>query len=145
MLLNLLNAVLLPIGFGGKAFTILDAQQFFIVTVHSINNVPLQIEQLREKCKSMENSLQPLVIIEGLQTIRSYYVYFDGTFLKFISFLEAFDCAFKLFFILNLKYPDPCIKAWTFVQKYFYEIHTLQDIQSASLASFLNHMLKSNN
>lgn len=143
--LNLLNAVLLPIGFGGKAFTILDAQQFFIVTVHNINNIKQKIEILEEKCKVMENTLQPLVIIEGLQSVQNYYAYFDGTFLKFLSFLEAFDCVFKIFFVLNLKYPDPCIKAWTFVQKYFYEINTGQDIRCASLASFLNHMLESYN
>lgn len=80
-----------------------------------------------EKCRDLKNTLQPFIIDKGMQTAQNFYVYFDETFLKFASCLKAFDCAFKIVFVLNLKDPHPCIKAWTFVQKYFYEIRTSHD------------------
>lgn len=140
-LLQLINCVVPSKGIGGKQYSLLDAEEFLILDIVSINNLDIKLVEIQKKCLSLKLTLQPLVVVEGVVK-KNFYVVFDKIFFKFESLLEAFDYAFKLMQVLNLKYPHPCSLAWTFVQKFFYEIETPCDARSSTLTLFLNYFQK---
>lgn len=145
----LLNSVILPTARFKDKFTktmrkasILDAQESFALHIISINNLEKEIHDIRNKYYNIGITLQPLIIVVGgnLTNITQFYVYFDKILYEFKSFLECLDCCFKLFQVLNLKYPTACIGVWNLIQKYFYEIETKYDIKSPSLSLLLKFL-----
>lgn len=127
-----------------KKATIKDAEQSLILHLTSISNIKIKINQLIENSYANKSTLQPFIIVEGsdITVINSFFVYYDDIFYKFDSFIDALDCAFKIFHVFNFSYPQISALSWTFIQNYFYEIHSKLDLKSASLSSLLNYMLE---
>lgn len=46
---------------------------------------------------------------------------------KYFSVLKALDYCFKIYHVLNLKYPKQSAIVWQFVQTFFYKIKTPYD------------------
>lgn len=54
----------------------------------------------------------------------TFYVYVEKElFVEGTSFVDAFQLAFGLYFILNMKYPQKCSATLEMVQRYFLKIH----------------------
>lgn len=58
---------------------------------------------------------------ENLDTSR-FYVLYDNIIYTFESIFEAFECAFQVHYVFNLKYQAQSQHFWEFIQFYFYEI-----------------------
>lgn len=59
--------------------------------------------------------VQQFIIIVGTEIVKplEFYVFIDGAKFKFFSFLSTTDNCFKLFQVLNLKYPLESISVFT--------------------------------
>lgn len=69
------------------------------------------------------NPVQPYLILCGpCYAITSSYVVMDKIIYKCESPLYAADLCFKLFFSLNIDYPNGCPHVWSFFQKCIYNI-----------------------
>lgn len=100
--------------------TIKDSQDSFLIRIASINNFNNSIDKQANNLKNKKLTLQPLIVYNSGE--KEYYVYFDDIKYKFNSFLPALDCCFKLFYVLNLKYPECSKSVWIFIQKYLFGI-----------------------
>ncbi|XP_017492749.1 PREDICTED: uncharacterized protein LOC108380863 isoform X2 [Rhagoletis zephyria] len=121
--------------------TILDAQEFFIIKVETIGNVYEEIQKYVDKCYMNSFTVQPFIIMEGTYlSPKAFFAYIDKIIYKFDSFIECLDCTFKIFQVLNLKYPAIAANAWTFIQRYFFEIETTSDIKTPALVSLVNYL-----
>ena len=68
---------------------------------------------------------------------RSYYVHFEHVSYHLPTALKAVDISFKIHAVLNLKYNLECIGTYLLLQRWYYNIHTVYDIISPSLAILL--------
>lgn len=145
----LLNSVILPTarfenshGKNRAKFTILDAEESFILHVICINDYKQKLEDLKKKHFTASSTLQPMVIVVGpdIYQLSEFFVYFDGVLYKFKSFLKALDTCFKIFQVFNLKYPLACQNTWLFIQKFFFEIETKFDINSYSVSTLISYL-----
>lgn len=109
--------------------------------MEGLSNVHEEIQKYVDKCYLNSLTVQPFIIIEGTYlSPKAYYAYIDKIIYKFDSFIECLDCTFKIFQVLNLKYPAIAANAWTFIQRYFFEIETTLDIKSPALVSLVNFL-----
>lgn len=97
------------------------------------------MNKMRERYKEIGTTLQPLIIVVGinLSSVASFYVCYDNLFYKLPTFLKAIDICFKLFHVMNFKYPVPSKQIWTFVQNYIYNIYLKEDEKSSGLSLLL--------
>ena len=51
-----------------------------------------------------------------------FYVLYDNIVYVFDSILEAYECAFQVHVVFNLKYQAQAQHFWEFIQYYFYEL-----------------------
>ncbi|KAK4877981.1 hypothetical protein RN001_010487 [Aquatica leii] len=109
--------------------TIKDSQDSMFLHVKTLNDFDNRVEHLKNHLTERNESLQPIIVVVGIDllTITNYYVIYDQVKYKFQNCLSAIDACFKIFHVLNLKYPVSSINTWTFFQKYFYEIHLSED------------------
>ncbi|XP_037940459.1 uncharacterized protein LOC119673270 [Teleopsis dalmanni] len=149
----LLNSVLLPTavfkngeGNKSKKVSIEDANEGLVMELPSINDCHKKIEELNSKYYETNSGIQPYLIVEGnpSEGLKSFYIYLSGTIYKFNSFLDSLDICFKLYHVLNLKYPKVCEIPWTLIQKYLFEIDTVNDLKNANLSVMLTYLQSEN-
>ncbi|XP_046801112.1 uncharacterized protein LOC111688897 [Lucilia cuprina] len=96
-----------------KRYSVADSQENFAVLATSN-------EELETKLKLLQlqgRNIQPRLLIIGyLYDIKTIYVYFDRLKFPFLTFLDAFDCLFKLFFVFNVEFPQESEVFYNFVQ-----------------------------
>ncbi|XP_067615182.1 uncharacterized protein [Eurosta solidaginis] len=104
-----------------KKVTIVDSQESLVLRLTTLNDYQRQVNAVINKYYSAGLTIQPFLIVEGLSdtNISGFFVYFDNNLLKFNSFIESLDSCFKIFHVMNLKYPQACQEPWLFFQKFF--------------------------
>ncbi|KYN00534.1 hypothetical protein ALC62_08692, partial [Cyphomyrmex costatus] len=105
---------------------------FLLHTKVSIfSNIEEEIKQRRTKAFQFKQTVQPFIIMVGpsLKEIESYYVIVDDVFYKLDNILKAIDICFKIFMVLDAKYPE--------------NVHT-QDVKSNNNSDDIKHDHKRN-
>ena len=121
--------------------TIKDPQSSFLLHAVTVNDVQNRLEQLKTSLFKRGETLQPLIIAVGFNISEvTFYVYYDKIKYKLPSFLTSLDTCFKIFQVLNLKYPRDCSEVWTFIQRYFYGINLKEDQISPNILCLINDL-----
>ncbi|KAF5270831.1 hypothetical protein FQR65_LT17786 [Abscondita terminalis] len=92
--------------------SIQEAQDGLLIHVYS----PSEIDEAIEK-----------KISKSLCDVTSVYVYLNEIVYKIPSVLNAFDACFKMYHVLDAKYPPECEHLWYIIQFAVYEFHTERD------------------
>lgn len=71
-----------------------------------------------------------------------FYISLYDHLYKLASSVKAFDVLFKLFLVLDLKYPPEAAHIWTYIQNYIYNIYTAYDKVSSSAETLMSEMTK---
>lgn len=89
-----------------------------------------------------KNTIQPLICAIGnnIFDLTEFYVYFSDIFYKFENIVKCIDICFKIYHVLDLKYPCHCKLIWTLLQQYLYDIKLNCDEKSSSLSALLNDL-----
>lgn len=86
---------------------------------------------------------QPILLFVGpLDNFTSFYVVINGIQYSARSAPEALDTAFKAFFAVDIKYPDPAKSIWLFIQKVLYNIEHDYDKFGTPLNVMMNKVIK---
>lgn len=119
-------------------------RQSFIVHLTSSSQIPSFIKDRTNECLAEERKLQPFVIVVGanLFALKEFYIFFYDTSFKCKSFLQAIDVCFKLFFVLNIRFPVECELLWLFIQQFIYEIKLKTDLSNAKLLTVCSDLKK---
>lgn len=98
-------------------FTVLDSiNSFFLVGSTAIDLENKLKQKIDEKLP-----IQPIIMITGtINDPVNITVYIDGNKYKFHSIVKAVEVCFKLFHILNLKYPVESILIQSFIEHFFF-------------------------
>lgn len=94
-----------------------------------------------------ETTLQPFILALGpsMNEISNYLVYIDqekgeNVFCKFKNLIKAVDMLFRIFMVLNLKYPKQCEQIWLLLQRYVYNIQTPYDMHSTTVLQTISDL-----
>lgn len=122
--------------------TIIESQRSFILHVKTINDLKIQLQSLREFYKSRNLTLQPLVIVVGLdlKNLTEFYVSYDNILFKLPTILKAIDCCFKIFHVFSLKYPLASNQCWTLIQILLFNISTEHDTINNNLNIIMKYL-----
>lgn len=76
----------------------------------------------QETATKLKEIVQPYIIVVGLHftAIEAFYIVIDDVLYKMENVLKAVDILYKIFQVLNVKYPSACEQVWLFIQKYVY-------------------------
>jgi hypothetical protein len=89
-------------------------------------------------CSQFDLPVQPqIVVIGNVRNISQIFVRVANHNYKVSSIVEGIDALFKLFFVLNVKYPFEGSAIWLFIQQYFYGIKLKTDAKIAKVISLL--------
>ena len=90
----------------------------------SVNEFQIEFrEKVIEKNKQFSVRTQVLLAAIGPNIEESiFYVFYDNIVYKFESILAAYECAFQVHIVFNLKYQAQSQHFWEFIQYYFYDI-----------------------
>lgn len=82
-----------------------------MITVESANEVITKLQEKTNSCILNRAKLQPIIIgvLGENKSYEEYFVVVDNIKFKFENFLSALDSCFKLFQVLNIKYPKESI------------------------------------
>lgn len=97
--------------------SIMDSVNSTILNAVSVSD--LQTKYITEFCKKydeLELKHQPVIGVVN----NTYFIIFDNLMYPATSFLFAVDVIFKLFFVLNLKYPVESTNVWKFLESFFF-------------------------
>lgn len=96
------------------------------------------MKQKRTKALELKQTVQPYIIIVGhsFREIESYYVVVDNILYKLDNILQALDICFKIFMVLDARYPTECEQVWLFLQLYIYKQPTKNDKVIKSVIEF---------
>ena len=79
----------------------------------------MQIERQIEKTakRKIQTEVQPFIIVQGDKyNVENIYVIIDKIQYKCESVLKSIDLLFKLFFVLNIKYPVQSEHIWQLIE-----------------------------
>lgn len=105
-------------------YTFADSQNSFFQIIAKPFDLDLHIKNIKKAAVDEKLTIQPFIlgIGEDIFKIKTYVTYYDGILCKFDNAIAAFDCCFKLFYVLNLEYPTKCFNFWLFVQLVIFKI-----------------------
>lgn len=113
-----------------KKFSITESQEAFALIGNTLEEVNAKLKVLQLQSRN----IQPRLLIVGeLTNIISVSVYFDNTTYPFLTVIDAFDVLFKIFFVLNLQFPEESDLFYNFVQSFFFEIPTSKKCTKISI------------
>lgn len=100
-------------------YTIKDSQESFLFCAKTQQEIEERIVYL----KGRKSAIQPFILCLGddVSKITNICVYFDDIRYKFFHLLKAVDTCFKIIYIFNLDFPQPCKMFWNFLEKAFYK------------------------
>ncbi|XP_016963304.2 uncharacterized protein LOC108033477 isoform X2 [Drosophila biarmipes] len=121
--------------------SIKDSQLSFMVQGVTHSDVETEIQLLRTTLYNRGESMHPIIVSVGLDfSCSKLYMLYNNIKYALPSFLSVFDICFKMFYVLQLKYPSDCSEFWMFVQKYFYEINLEDDLVSPSILCLISDL-----
>lgn len=94
----------------------------------------------QERAIKQKETLQPYIIAIGSQltAIETFYIIIDDIMYKMENVLKAVDILYKIFQVLNVKYPSACEQVWLFIQKYIYGRTTEWDKYDKSVMNLID-------
>lgn len=106
-----------------------EIRDSFLTHLQSAAEIEAIAQKRRDKCAQSSVTPQPFVVVVGasLETISSIFVVVDRIHYKHDSVLAALDTCFKLFFVLQARYPEESAPVWTLIQRGFYQLQTKWD------------------
>ncbi|XP_067625874.1 uncharacterized protein [Eurosta solidaginis] len=122
--------------------TISDSRNSFLIFACTQSELQAKVKLMVDEKFKDKNTVQPIICAVGLDAfeLREYYIYFADIYYKFQNFVKCVDGCFKIFHVLNLKYPFECNLVWLLIQKYFYSINLKCNDKCASLCGILNDL-----
>lgn len=112
-----------------KKFSILDSQESFALIAATSEELEAKLKLLKLQCKS----IQPRILIIGeISNIKSIFVYVDDIQYPFLTFVNALDVLFKIFYLFNLQYPSESDVFYNFIQSFLYDLPTAKKYPKVS-------------
>lgn len=98
--------------------------------------------QRQKRATKLRETVQPYIIAVGLQitAIEAFYIVIDDIMYKMENVLKAIDILYKIFQILNVKYPSACEQVWLFIQRYIYGRTTKWDKHKKSMMNLIDNL-----
>ncbi|XP_063359972.1 uncharacterized protein LOC134655414 [Cydia amplana] len=130
---------------GKKRFykpSIVESQNSFILHVTNQSEIKNKLEQYQKMHLSRGTTFQPLVIAVGptSKDLKDFYVAVESVLYKVDQLLKAVDVCFKVIHVTNVQYPLECLSVWSFIQKYFYNLHNKKDKKISSVYCFISDL-----
>lgn len=99
-----------------------------------------RIADRKAKCKKIGAIALPFIIVEVQDdtVVKNVYVSVQENVYIVPSVLKALDVCFKVFHVLQLKYPLECEHLWLFIQLGIYQIQTKFDNKIPSLIDIVH-------
>ncbi|XP_032689892.1 uncharacterized protein LOC116853124 [Odontomachus brunneus] len=122
--------------------TIAESIDAFICHIKIPGDLEIVKRRRRENANKLKETLQPYIIAIGSQltAIEAFYIIIDDIMYKMENVLKAVDILYKIFQVLNVKYPPACEQIWLFIQKYIYERTTKWDKYSKSVMTLIDNL-----
>lgn len=122
--------------------SIADGRNSFLLWGCTHSELQSNLKSTIDNCYSDKSTIQPMICAIGndIFDLKEYFVYFSNIFYKFENIVKSVDICFKLFQVLDLKYPCDSKLVWTLIQQYFYNIKLKSDEKSGSLSALLNDL-----
>ena len=111
------------IGHKTQRSSIIEAQEAFIHSLSSEDNIKDMLEEKQKEAKISGKSMQPIIIIKD----DKYFVCLNHAIYEVLSLVKAFDILFKISMAFNLEYSTENKNILLFLQKYVFEISTPYD------------------
>ncbi|XP_074032341.1 uncharacterized protein isoform X2 [Leptinotarsa decemlineata] len=120
-------------------FSTVECQEGFLVHVTSVSEIEEKLKNLRDQAAAKKTTLQPFILIEGPYDCPSnFYIIIDKIRYHFKSIVPCFDTLFKIFHVLDIKYPAQCEYLWVLIQKCVFNIDTKFDNVPPYLSDILH-------
>ncbi|KAK0160231.1 hypothetical protein PV328_007659 [Microctonus aethiopoides] len=105
----------------------ISVRESLVVFIHDLKDIMKKQEALKNA--SDKQPIQPYIIAVGkdIETITKILVCVNEVQFQTSSALEAIDICFKLFFVLDAKYPDSSKHIWLLIQMGLYKLKTKGD------------------
>ena len=105
-------------------FTTQNSQELTIQHFLTVNEFQQKFrENIINKNKLFNIKTQVLLAAIGKEIDTSkFHVFYDNIAYNFDSILEAFEVAFQIHVVFDLKYQAQAINFWQFIQYYFYDL-----------------------
>lgn len=84
----------------------------------------MKIDSRKKAKNKKEEGLQPFMFAVGEEftSIQQFIVYCNDVKYYFRDPIEAFICAYAMYFVFNLEYQSECYGAWHIIQKAFFNM-----------------------
>ncbi|KAK3912992.1 Acetyl-coenzyme A carboxylase carboxyl transferase subunit beta, chloroplastic, partial [Frankliniella fusca] len=111
-----------------------------LMHVKRIEDLESCIERTKSNCAKVGKPLQPFPVIVGPteNDITECFVVVNDIKYSVDNPLLAFDCAFKIYQVLNCNYPVQASYSWLFVQQALYKLSTKYDARIPSVERSVN-------
>lgn len=96
----------------------------------------------KETARKLKDTVQPYIIAVGpqLTTVEAFYIIIDDLMYKMDNVLKAIDILYKIFQVINIKYPAGCEQVWLFIQQYIYGRKTKWDKNDKSVMNLIDQL-----
>lgn len=100
----------------------------------------------QENAAKLKTTVQPYIIAVGSQftAIETFYIIIDDVMYNIENVLKAVDVLYKIFQVLNVKYPPSCEQVWLFIHKYVYGRTTNWDKNDKSVMNLIDQLVREN-
>lgn len=118
----------------------------FVIKIEDITVFDEKVTEMQKQLKQQKMEIYPFIIVVGdhYNNISEYYVSFDNTKFKFISFISCVDTCFKIYQVFHLEYPSQCYGVWLFFQRYFFNFCSLYDRNVSKVLGLISYLKKTN-
>ncbi|XP_075165203.1 uncharacterized protein LOC142237695 [Haematobia irritans] len=120
--------------------TIEDSRDTFLLWALNASELQSKIKFKIDEFFKNKQTLQPIIC--GIGPSKTHFVeifvYYGNIFYKLPSLVLALDVCFKIFCVLDLKYPEYCQNIWLFLQEHIYEIKLGDIDKTPNLVAILN-------
>lgn len=102
-----------------------------IIYFQTPGDIDLQIQKQIQKAtkRKLWTEIQPYIIVQGdKRNVENVYVIMDKIQYKCESVLKSIDLLFKLFFVLNIKYPFQSKHIWQLIENGIFLIQETENI-----------------
>ncbi|XP_067622635.1 uncharacterized protein [Eurosta solidaginis] len=112
-----------------KKTTISNSRDSFLCYATSRLELQQKINSITDEVYGQNIKLQPFLCAIGddIIDLKEFYVYFAGIYYKLSNIVKSIDICFKIFHVLDLKYPQNCEQIWNFVDQLFFKISNTKD------------------
>ncbi|CAG9818943.1 unnamed protein product [Phaedon cochleariae] len=104
----------------------LEVQTSFILYVPNAADIAIQIESRKNHSREKNFTLQPFMLVSGLDGAFSYFCIINDILYETESAVKTLDITYKVIFALDLKYQIQCKHVWQCIEKVIYDMDTDQ-------------------